>query len=199
MSAIVPRERGEGRGAAAVGVDEEVFKVFFLDRVLQRLAEQIIEGVHKEAFLKVFFQDRVSWAQRFVSRRNTPRLACGKSGVGLAVPLSDELEAIENISHIFFVHALLSLATWTSSTSPLCLAATCSCAHATVHGCFWKNFIRFLREGELRGPRCSHPKLDMDFNKLFIWRLAAVFFTVCSLCLRTPSIWTLSPGSQESF
>ena len=65
VGSVRHRSQGAWRGAraAAVCVDEEVSKVFFLDRVLQRLAEQIIEGVHKEAFLKVFFQDRVSWAQ----------------------------------------------------------------------------------------------------------------------------------------
>ena len=77
VGSVRHRSQGAWRGAraAAVCVDEEVFKVFFLDRVLQRLAELIVEGVHKEAFLKVFFQDRVTWAQVLRGADETPRVS----------------------------------------------------------------------------------------------------------------------------
>ena len=68
VSAIVLHgggEAGKRVGPVAVGVivvvHVEVFKVFFLDRVLQRLVEQIIETssrVHVEEMSKVFSQDR---------------------------------------------------------------------------------------------------------------------------------------------
>ena len=54
-----------------VGVVAVVFRVFFLDGVLQRLMQQIIEAwvVHEEEIVKVFSQDWVNWdhsASRFV-------------------------------------------------------------------------------------------------------------------------------------
>ena len=55
----------------------EVFTVFFLNRVLQRLVEQIIESsvVHEQEIFKVFSQDRVNWDQRFVEHNlETPRV-----------------------------------------------------------------------------------------------------------------------------
>ena len=72
------------RSVAAVGVAAVVFTVFFLDRVLQRPAELIIEAkiVHEEDIFMVFSQGRANWCQRFVEQNlETHRVSFVKSDV----------------------------------------------------------------------------------------------------------------------
>ena len=159
---------GEGRKAAAVGVDTEVFRVFFQDRVLQRLADQIIEDGNWEKIFKVFSQVRFTWFQQRFVEQNLDAWVLG--------PSSDVLEALERISHIFYVHALFPWAIWRSSSSSWYLAVSCPGVHATVNGCFWKNFLRCLRESELGGPCCSYLEIWTLFQQAL--HMAVGVFTV---------------------
>ena len=104
--------------------------------MLQRFVEQIIEDV---IIVGTSGFNSASWR----------RTSTGTS-VGAA---SDVLEASEGMSHIFFVLVQSPFCHLEIFNDPLYLAVTCPCAHAMVHGSFWVNFPRFLREGELGGPR----------------------------------------------
>ena len=92
VSAIVLHGgEGAGRrvGVVTVGVIAEVFVVFFLGRVLQRLVEQMIESwvAHEEEIFLVFSQDRGNFVdQRFVEQNiETPRVFLWEVGSGGAV------------------------------------------------------------------------------------------------------------------
>ena len=148
-------EGGEKRGeAAAVGVDAEVFTVFSQDKVLQRFVEQIMEDVTIVGEMWV--------QQRFVEQNLDARVCWG---------------LLKEFHTSFSCSRSLLLGTWTSSTSPLYLAATCPCGPATDHGSFSKNFLRFPREGELGGPRavlslCFSDSVNVDVE----FQLSGGFF-----------------------
>ena len=80
----------------AVGVVAEVFVVFLLGKVLQRLVEQITEAW-------VAHEDRGNFVDQRLVEQNieTPTFFLGK--LHLVVPFSDVTEALGRIPHIFYV------------------------------------------------------------------------------------------------
>ena len=118
----------DGRGAAEVGVDAEVFTVISQDKVLRRFVEQIVEDVHVEEIFQVSSQNRVIWVQQRCVEQNF----------------------CINFTH--FPRALaVPLGALPSSASPLYMAVTCPCVLRQSTAAFGRILLRFLREGELGG------------------------------------------------
>ena len=59
-----------GKGAAAVGIDVEVFMVYFLDKVLQRLVELLIKDV--------IIVGKTGFNKRFVEQNLDARVCLGR-------------------------------------------------------------------------------------------------------------------------